>query len=208
MLYGLKFSTGSFWDEYPVMRVLLRVGDSFSKLVTASVFVLIVTVIISVMFLLKSLGEKMDLLNLNLIGAEIKLIQWKKQHLLVTQFVDRINDCFGGIIFLIVFHGFVCLIYYFNSIFHSTTHGGDIVWNILTICMLISKLFRLTLIIYVCYLMQYQVIDINKEGMFLKKILLKCLEAIFHNRVLNWRKKWFDSTLHAMKKCIYRLFLI
>ena len=148
------------------------------------------------------LAEDFDRIQSNKYGwIATELKNWKRQHLLVCQFVDRINECFGFIIFLVVVHGFVVFIlqsFKFANSFKPTKREDDgssfsKYWPLIEFSMEFALLFSA---VYSPYILQKEVISKRQW------LTLFCwyITAFYVRRVWKSQKVFTNWMLRSTKK--------
>jgi len=115
----------SFWEDYNIIYPLYLALSSVCYSTSSAVCSLIIILIFWTIDLLKMLRERISKLvesnDRQLLNDVEILSEWKRQHSLVIVLVDHINDCFGSIISLIIFHDFFSIISYtYMAIFVSS----------------------------------------------------------------------------------------
>ena len=149
----------SFWNGYTIFKKIIT-NMAYSS--TLSILILFFVLVISASLLFEFLNQKIDMMLLLLHNSSstecalIELNKWKRHHWMVSQLVDRINDCFGMIVFLSVLRGFVSFISYAYSMAFAS-NKNDAFWELYYLIVFVNEFFHLWLAVYPPYFLQSEV---------------------------------------------------
>lgn len=108
----------------------------------------------------------------------VKLLEWKRQHSLIDQLVERFNRVFGFIVFLFLYYRFVSVITYAfqmgNAIIDMQHQKERDILQYYSFSTFISETSKLYMVVYICHMLQSEVTFLLSEFL-LKKLLLYTL---------------------------------
>ncbi len=151
----------TFWMGYAIIFPIYVVIGNVSFSIATTIFCLTFILTLWAIELFKKLIQRMNKLNdrQHLNHLEL-LIEWKRQHSAVIKLVDRFNQCFGTIITLIVFHGFISFISYtYMAIFSKEDNDSYSLFY--AIINFFSQCLPLCMMIYAGQTLQIQVFFLN-----------------------------------------------
>jgi len=127
----MQAEDGSFFASRPIMNLFIFLVGC-AALTTSFISVMVSLLFVLAADLYKNLSERIDELRMiGLKSSDPKLVviginDWKRKHLLLTQFVDRINSTFGLVTLLVIARGFVyILVNTYNMVVFESNMGNN-----------------------------------------------------------------------------------
>lgn len=131
MYYNMQAEDGSFFGSRPIMALFIFF-ISCATLAASCIPVIVSMLIVLAADFFNILNERIDKLRaIGLASSDPKSIliginDWKRKHLLLTQFVGRINASFGIVTLLVTVRGFVYIIVNsYNMVVFESNKGNS-----------------------------------------------------------------------------------
>lgn len=161
----------SFWIDYDIIYPLYLAFSNVCYSTASAICSLVIILIFWTIDLFKILRERISKLvesNNDLLLNDVEILsEWKRQHCLVIVLVDHINNCFGSIISLIIFHDFFSLISYTYMAIFVSSEEQTLYSLFYSVSSFFTQFFQLCMVIYAGHLLQHQVLKIVFQILFL-----------------------------------------
>jgi len=176
----------SYWGDYTVIRPFYIFAMNLVYLFEETIICLMIIIVLWTRSFIKMLNQRVveaAVVVLNDKNDNIpqfcyaKLLEWKRQHSLIDQLVERFNRVFGFIVFLFLYYRFVSVITYAfqvgNALIDIQQHKQRDILQYYSFSSFISETFKLCMVVYICHMLQSEVTFFFR--ILILKITVSCL---------------------------------
>lgn len=160
----------SYWGDYTLIRPFYIFAMNLVYLFDETITCLLLIIVIWTKSFMKIFCQKLSDTGFVAIKANNedvslfiydKMLEWKRQHSLISELVDRFNKLFGPITFLFIYYRFISVIAYSLMVWSTITgilkqKERDIL-DIYSFSVFISETSKLCMVVYICHILQSEV---------------------------------------------------